>query len=555
MPSLDLDRLIAGWRGPLIAAFVALLAALPGLVETPPIDRTEARFAQASAQMIESGDFAEPRFRQRTHADLSPGAHWLQATATGIVSSAESRDIWSYRLPSLLAAMAAAFACAWGAAFFWGQRAGTAAGIALAASFLLSTEAYMAKADALLCALVTVAMAALARLYVAARSGDRLRQRWKLILWLALAGSVLAKGPIGILIAGLMLVTLAAWDRRAAWMAQLGWTWGLILILAAVGPWVLAVTVSTDGAYWRDVAEALWHGLGGDGRHLALPGYHAALTPLLFFPATLLLVAALVTAWRRRDETGVRFAVAWLVPAWILFELTPGKLPHYVLPLYPALAWLVAASLTQTLSRRALWGGIALSAVVALAWTAVSLWLLGRYGNASDPIYASVAIVFLLTGVFVGAWFMAHREVTTALVLTCAAGVLAHAALTGGLFPQLKALWPSRSLLRQLQKTGLEPRQGLVPGPVAAAGFNAPSLVFLLGTETRTGGVRVALQAVAEGRPAVVERRLGDEFLSALARRGLKAEPAAEVKAYDYARGEPIYLTVYRPLPPEGAVR
>jgi len=555
MPSLDLDRLIAGWRGPLMAALVAFLAALPGLVETPPIDRTEARFAQASAQMLESGDFSEPRFLQRPLHDLSPGAHWLQATATAVVSSAEARDIWSYRLPSLLAAMLAAAACAWGAARFWGQRAGTAAGIALASTFLFSTEAYMAKADALLCALVTVAMAALSRMYAAGREGERLRRRWKLVFWLALAGAALAKGPTGLLVAGLTLATLALWDRRARWMAGLGWAWGLLLVAAAVSPWMLAVTVLTDGGYWTGVAGEIWHGLGGDGRHLAPPGYHTLAAPILFFPATLLLVAALIAGWKRRDETGVRFAVAWLVPAWILLELTPGKLPHYALPLYPALAWLVGAALSQNLSKAALWGGVALSSAAALALTAGSLWLLGLYGNASDPIFANVAIVFLLAGVFVGAWFMAHREVITALMLTCAAGVLAHAALSGGLLPQLKPLWPSRTVVRQLERTGLEPRAGLVPGPVASAGFTAPSLVFLLGSETRVGGVRVAVEAAAEGRPAVVERRLTDAFQRELARRGLKAEPAAEVKGFDYARGEPIFLTIYRPLPPEGAVR
>ena len=71
-----------------------------------------------------------------------------------------------------------------------------------------------------------------------------------------------------------------------------------------------------------------------------------------------------------------------------LFELTPAKLPHYVLPLYPALAWLVAAALTQPLPRRALWGGVALSAVAAVAWSVVCIWLLGRYGNASDQVQA-----------------------------------------------------------------------------------------------------------------------------------------------------------------------
>jgi len=555
MPNLDLDRLIAGWRGPLLAALVALLASLPGLIATPPIDRTEARFAQATVQMIEDGDFAYPRFQERPASNLSPAAHWLQAIATGTFSSVEARDIWSYRLPSLLAAMIAAAACAWGAASLWGQREGVAAGIVLASSFLMSTEGFIAKADALLVACVTVAMAALARLYAMHRHGFPMQRRWKLVLWVALALSLVMKGPIGLLIFALTVLTLSVWDRKWRWVGQLGWGWGLVIVLAAVGPWALAATVASDGEYWGAVGKQVWRGLGGEGERLAPPGAHALLTILLFFPGTLLLVAAAIAGWTRRNETGVRFALAWLVPAWLLFELTPGKLPHYVLPLYPALAWLVAAALTQNLSRIGLWGGTVLSGLAALLWSMACLWLLARYGNASDPIYATIAIGCLTVGVFVGVWFMAHREVTTALMITCAAGVLAHAAMSAGLVPNLKRLWPSEHVVRVLDRTGLEPRKGLAPGPVAVAGFNAPSLVFLLGSETQVGGPEVAVRAVAEGRPAIVERRVADSFQLALADRGLKAEPTAEIRGYDYARARPIRLIVYRPRPPEGAVR
>ena len=52
MNRIDLDRLVAGWRGPLLAALLALVAGLPGLLLLPPLDRDESRFAQATAQML-----------------------------------------------------------------------------------------------------------------------------------------------------------------------------------------------------------------------------------------------------------------------------------------------------------------------------------------------------------------------------------------------------------------------------------------------------------------------------------------------------------------------
>ena len=547
-----MDRLTAGWRGPLMAALVALLACLPGLIAMPPLDRAEARFAQATSQMIESGDLTEPRFQDRAVHDMGPAVHWLQAATGAAFGAADSREIWPYRIPSLLAAMLAAAACAWGAAVFWGAKRGAVAGIVLASSLMLSTLDFMATGDALLCALITVAMAALARLYAAGREGERLRRRWKLVFWSALAASVVVKGAIGLVIVGLTLATLAIGDRKAGWMKRLGWAWGGILILAAAGPWAIAVTVATDGDFWRGATHQVWRAVGGTGRFLGFPGYHLAFSPLLFFPGSLLMVAAAVSAWERREETGVRFALAWLLPAWLLFELTPGKLPHYVLPLFPAIAWLVAAALTQTLSRAALIGGIVLSAAAAIAWSGVAVWLLSQYGDPSDQIWASIAVLCLIAGVFIGGWFMLSREVITALMITCALGLVAHAALSAGLAPHLKKLWPSSTLVRAMHRENLDPRQGLVAGPVAVAGYRAPSLVFLLGAETELGTPEDAARAVAEGRPAVVEERATDAFLRALARRGLKAQPATTVKGYDYVRRDPISLTVYRPGPPPG---
>jgi 4-amino-4-deoxy-L-arabinose transferase-like glycosyltransferase len=552
MTSLDLDRLTAGWRGPALAAFVALLASLPGLIAMPPLDRTEARFAQATAQMLESGDWTESRFQDRATHEFSPAVHWLQGLSVATASSQEARAIWAYRIPSLLGAMLAAAGCVIGARRFWGDRRGVAAGITLASSLILSTEGFIAKSDALLCACVTLAMVALSRLYEQGREDERLEKRWKLVFWAALAASVLVKGAVGPVIVGLTLATLAIWDRKSAWMARLGWAWGLILILAAVGPWAVAVTVVSDGDFWRGASAQMWRALGGADRYVGAPGYHLAASPLLFFPGSLLLIAGAWAGWKQRRETGPRFALAWLLPAWLMFELTPGKLPHYVLPLYPALAWLVAAALSQNLSRVALWGGIVLSAIAALAWSAISIWLLGQYGDASDQIYVSIAVVCLLGAVFIGGWFMRNREVITALMITCALGVLAHAALSVGLAPHLKGLWPMRNLVRSLDRVGLDPRQGLVPGPVAIAGFSAPSAVFLLGTETELGDAEDAARAVAQGRPAAVEERARDAFNQALARHGVKAVPAGTVKGYDYTRGQPISLTVYRPGPPPG---
>ncbi|MFO0412334.1 MAG: ArnT family glycosyltransferase, partial [bacterium] len=336
MMASDLDRFIAGWRGPLLAALVALLAGLPALMLLPPLDRDESRYAQATSQMLETGDYVDIRFQDDPRWKKPVGIYWMQAAAVAVTSSVENRDIAPYRIPSILGAMLAAAACAWAGAAMFGQRAGFLAGAMLGASFLLSTEAGIAKTDAMLCGAVTLAMAGLARIYLASRAGEVPIRPHKLMFWLGLGLSMLIKGPIGLIVVVPAMIALSVWDRDARWLKRLGWGWGLPLVALIVGPWAIAITIATDGGFWTeaiggDLAPKI---AGGDEGHGVFPGFYLLIAPLLFFPATLLLPAALSTGWSRRAEPAIRFLVCWLVPAWLIFELTPTKLPHYNLPTF-----------------------------------------------------------------------------------------------------------------------------------------------------------------------------------------------------------------------------
>src|SRR5215472_3669793 len=59
----------------------SLLCFLPGFFNIPPVDRDEARFAQATKQMIESGEFVDIRFQDEVRYKKPVGIYWLQAAA------------------------------------------------------------------------------------------------------------------------------------------------------------------------------------------------------------------------------------------------------------------------------------------------------------------------------------------------------------------------------------------------------------------------------------------------------------------------------------------
>ena len=545
-----LDTWSRGWRAPLLAALVALIAGLPGLFAMPPLDRDESRFAQATSQMLETGDYVVIKFQDQPRFKKPVGIHWMQALSVKALSDTETRQIWAYRIPSLLGAMLAAAACAWGAAALFDPRTGLLAGSILGATFLLSSEAFIAKTDAALCGATTLAMAALARIYMAQLRGEPSSQWTKLAFWLGLALAALIKGPVGLLVAIFALTALAIWDRKAAWIKGLGWTWGLILFCAITLPWAMMITVATDGGFWgaavgADLAPKL---AGGQEGHSGPFGYHTLLAPLLSFPATLLLPAALVVGWTKRDEPGVRFALCWLIPTWLMFELLPTKLVHYELPAYGALAMLMAAAVRAPIGAGSRWIGGVLSVLMGAVLAAVAIYGQTAFGTASDLVWTILAALLALGAGVAGAALLMRRQSIRALVTAGALGVAAHIALTAGLIPRLEPLFLSRDLAKTLDSARLSPRSG-APGPVAVTGYAEPSLIFQLGTTTELTDGAGAAQAVAEGRPAIVEGREEGPFREALKALGLTARPAAVVEGLNYSDGDQERLTIYRGEP------
>ncbi|WP_089924099.1 glycosyltransferase family 39 protein [Caulobacter sp. UNC279MFTsu5.1] len=545
-----LDDWSRGWRGPLFAALVALIAGLPGLFAMPPLDRDESRFAQATAQMLETDDLVVIKFQDQPRFKKPVGIHWLQAASVTAFSAVEDRGVWAYRIPSLLGAMLAAAALAWGASALLGPKTGLLAGGILGATILLSTEAFIAKTDAALCGFTTLAMAAVARIYAAHLAGEKVHRWTKLAFWIGLAMGVLIKGPVGPMVVALSVVALWIWDRKAPWIKNLGWSWGLTLAAAIVLPWAMMITVATDGAFWStavngDLAPKL---AGGQESHGAPFGSYALAAFLLVFPATLLLPSGLVQGWTGRKEAGIRFAVCWLVPTWLVFEILPTKLVHYTLPAVPALAMLMAAALRAPLGGISRAVGAGLSALAGVLFAGLVGYLYKAHGDPSDlPVAILTALLFLAAG-GVGAVLMMRRTAAIALVAAGALGISAHAALVGLFVPRLEPLLLSPRLEAALERADLAPRGG-APGPVAVTGYSEPSMVFLLGTTTELTDPAGAAKAVAQGRPAVVEGRQEKAFQAALAALGQTARPAGVVDGFDYSDGDKERLTLYRGAP------
>ncbi len=162
----------------------------------PILDRDEARFARATAQMIEGGDYTAIRFQDRLREGAAPGSTGPRRPAAGRSRrSAEAHKGWAWRLPSLLGMALAAMTCAWGASALFNPKVGVWAGVILGGSFIGPALAAAGHGRrAVHGGQRASALAAFARLYMAARGEKPARGQHKVLFWTGIILAVLGKG-------------------------------------------------------------------------------------------------------------------------------------------------------------------------------------------------------------------------------------------------------------------------------------------------------------------------------------------------------------------------
>jgi 4-amino-4-deoxy-L-arabinose transferase-like glycosyltransferase len=167
-----------------------------------------------------------------------------------------------------------------------------------------------------------------------------------------------------------------------------------------------------------------------------------------FWPGSLFLVSAVFWGWRQRRAPAQRFLIAWLLPAWIFCELMPTKLPHYILPLYPALA-LLAGGVLQGLPLPLSGHVRRLEGIVTVLWGAISIILIGALVALPVCLGAGVSVSVVIAAVVLlglAMLLLLNRRrplVAAALVGMLAAGFALPAA--GVVVPALDLLWLSRA--------------------------------------------------------------------------------------------------------------
>jgi 4-amino-4-deoxy-L-arabinose transferase-like glycosyltransferase len=529
-----------------------LLLWVPGVLSLPPLDRDESRFAQSSRQMLTSGDFVDIRFGHVPRYKKPVGIYWLQAAATEVAGRGDRSHIWTYRLPSLVGGLLSVFLTFWCAAAFASMEVAWLSAALLGASLLLTAESTIATTDAVQLACILGSIGVLLRAYLAGRDPSRAVPSTRLVIagWAALGAAILVKGPVAPAVSLATIVALVAWEREWRWLKLLRPFLGAPVAVAIVAPWAIAIALTSHGAFYaqslgQDFAAKL---ASGQETHGAWPGYYLALLTISFWPAILFLAPALGASVRQQRDPAMRFLLAWAGASWVVFELIPTKLPHYVLPVYPALAILAAVWVLaprETAAPR--WQ-------VTLFYLALIQFLIGLIAVVSAMIelplhYGAGSTWWLIAAACVAALFgigALAAQVRALPIFACGLALVtvlvSYPTITAGSAPLLIQLWVSP------RAAALE-RKHSRPGdpPPALAGFTEPSLVFYLGQDARlTNGAGAAEIGAGQGGLALIEDGERQAFLARLADLETDATKLDELSGYNYSRGKPVHITIYR---------
>jgi 4-amino-4-deoxy-L-arabinose transferase-like glycosyltransferase len=243
------------------------------------------------------------------------------------------------------------------------------------------------------------------------------------------------------------------------------------------------------------------------------------------------------------------FLLAWMLPYWLIVEATPTKLPHYILPIYPAVAigaaWVLReVTLPGTISRRSYKQAAVIWALVAFLQAAFLAFLHIKFRDPPSPWLFVLAAGFAIAATMTvrAAW---RERFHAAIVTGVLSAIFLYTAVYRLTLPTVEALWPSDQLAHIQQL--LRPCSST---PFVLTRYREPSAIFLLGTDTRTAEEGDALEALQKGQ-ADFAVFAADAFNRIARRGGEMPQVLACINAYQTTRGRKLRLHVLTFKAPE----
>ena len=468
-------------------------------------DRDEPRFARAAVEMVQSGDYIVPTFNGNLRPDKPAMIYWLMSVPIQILGPITI----AVRLPSICGLLLACLITYRIGKRMFDDEIGRDAAIMLGTSLMATYIGTASTADGVLLACITLGIWTFI---------ESLYSKWTwrntVVLSVAFGAAQLTKGPVGLAIPLMMIVGTCWLGRKAFQRPAKLWLWVTIAVIAGTGmflAWGYPANEATDGRFLQlgighhvinRMAEAQEsHGGKGILGYVAMIPFYIPAIAAGFFPWSLHVGAAVSAMLRKTigDDKQRAILIGWIAPTFILMSLVATKLPHYVLPIYPALAIASAATVRAKLKdqlcekdRDWLRGGIWLFGITAAVF--VVLIVGGAWMIHTTTFVIGLVIAAVIAGI---AWKVCRAQLSEDVV---AGTNLVARAIPVMMIVAAFVLLPSVEQHVKISPQLADEIRDHVEAdvPVYTYGYDEPSLIFYL---NRSVGDPV--QSITGGSPGI----------------------------------------------------
>ncbi|MBB5016827.1 4-amino-4-deoxy-L-arabinose transferase-like glycosyltransferase [Chitinivorax tropicus] len=377
----------------------------------------EGRYAEISREMVVSGDWVTPRLNDLKYFEKPPMQYWATALAYEIFGETE----WTARLWTGLSGFIGILLAVYAGSVLFGRRAGLITGLVLGGSLYYLALGHINTLDMGVSLFLELALIGFLMAH-RDQASPRSQRNWMMVVWFAMAGAMLSKGLIGLVIPGMALILYMLLTRQWSLLARMHWLPGLALFALIVLPWFVLVSQrNPEFLQFFFIHEHFQRFATDNARRDGAIWYFIPLLILGITPWASWLGSSL---WQAKTKTPQQtFQPKWMLLIWsafifIFFSISKSKLPAYILPMFPAVALLMGDHLARQtpaqIARHAGW--LALLSVPMCVFL-IALPHVQEFGSEETPAslimaYATWIQAGAVTGVigFVMAWRLARKN-------------------------------------------------------------------------------------------------------------------------------------------------
>ncbi len=520
----------------------------------PPLDRDESRYIQATVQMLESKDFINIKFLDAPRLKKPPGIYWLQALSVTITKNIlflEKAPLWSYRLPSAIAASISIWLTFLLGKLLFGRTQGFIAALLLLSSPLVFIESHIAKTDSVLMACVLFITYIFAKIIFDNKFKENYLSKYLIFFaWLVMGFAFLIKGPLIILFIFFMAIFFRVFSG-INFLKDCKILTGFTLFLLISLPWFIIINLGASSELFVNAVkkDMLFKLVSVQESHGAPPGTYFIFSILSAWPIFLFIIPTIIWSYKNKHNKAIIFLLSSILPAWISFELIPTKLLHYILPLLPSLAILTSAMLISNFKSSSILSSLdklylkLISILPALGGIAISigiLYLAKLFGEGLTISVLIIAILYVLSSIFSG-YYLFLRNYVNALLLVIFTNLVALNIILIYLPAQLSKIWVTEKIYEHIQEKNIDTSFALL-------GYSEPSLIFRLGSNTKIlTSNEEAIQFILKNKfkYLIIEHSYLEEF-KLMAEQNLLAIKLLDKKmtGFNYSNGKFVNISI-----------